>query len=37
MRKMVHILAIVVAQTKNLLYILDTSGRGPFKNGRQLG
>ena len=37
MRKMVHILAIVVAQAKELLYILDTSGCGPFTNGHQLG
>ena len=36
-RKMVHILAIVVAQTKELLYMSDASGRGPFKNGHQLG
>ena len=34
---MVHILAIVVAQTKELLYISDTSGRGPLKNALQLG
>ena len=36
MRKMVHILAILVTQTKKLLYISDTSGHGPFKNGHQL-
>ena len=35
--KMVHILAIAVAQTEELLYISDTSGRGPFTNGQQLG
>ena len=35
--EMVHILAIVVAQTKELLYILDTSGCGPFTNSHQLG
>ena len=34
---MVHILAIVVAQAKELLYTLDTGGCGPFTNGRQLG
>ena len=34
---MVHILAIVVAQTKELLYMLDTGGCGPFMNGCQLG
>ena len=37
MHEMVHILAIVVAQTKELLYTSDTSGRGPFTNGHQLG
>ena len=37
MHEIVHILAIVVAQTKELLYMSDTSGRGPFTNGRQLG
>ena len=37
MREMVHILAIVVAQTKKLLYMSDISGCGPFKNGHQLG
>ena len=35
--EMVHILAIVVAQAKKLLYMLDTGGCGPFTNGRQLG
>ena len=35
--EMVHILAIVVTQTKKLLYMSDTSGHRPFKNGRQLG
>ena len=35
--EMVHILAIVVAQTEELLYVSDTSGRGPFTNGYQLG
>ena len=34
---MVHVLAIVVIQTKKLLYMLDTSGCEPFTNGRQLG
>ena len=34
---MVHILAIVVAQTKELLYISDTSGRVPLINSNQLG
>ena len=37
MRKIVYILAIVVAQAKELLYISDTSGCGPFTNDRQLG
>ena len=37
MRKMVYILAIVVAQAKELLYISDTGGCGPFTNGCQLG
>ena len=37
MHEMVHILAIVVAQTKKLLYMSDTSRRGPFKNSHQLG
>ena len=35
--KMVHILAIVVAKTNELLYISDTGGCGPFTNGCQLG
>ena len=35
--KIAHILAIVVAQAKELLYILDTGGCGPFMNGHQLG
>ena len=35
--KIVYILAIVVAQTKELLYILDTGGCGPLINGHQLG
>ena len=35
--KMVHILAIVVAQAKELLYMSDTSGCGPFTNSHQLG
>ena len=34
---MVHILVIIVAQTKELLYISDTSGHGPLANGHQLG
>ena len=34
--KMVHILAIVVAQTKELLYMSDTGGCRPFKNGYKL-
>ena len=33
---MVHILAIVVAQTKELLYISDASGLRPFTSGCQL-
>ena len=33
MCEMVHILAIVVAQAKELLYISDTGGCGPFVNG----
>ena len=37
MHEMVYILAIVVAQTKELLYMSDTSGRGPLTNGCQLG
>ena len=35
--EVVHILAIVVAQTKELLYIMDTSGHEPFTNGCQFG
>ena len=35
--EMVYILAIVVAQTKKLQYMSDTSGLGPFTNGHQLG
>ena len=35
--EIVHMLAKVVAQTKELLYISDTSGCGPFMNGHQLG
>ena len=34
---MVNILAKVVAQAKELLYMSDTSGCGPFMNGHQLG
>ena len=37
MHEMVYILAIVVAQAKELLYISNTSGCGPLTNGRQLG
>ena len=37
MHEIVYILAIVVTQTKKLLYMSDTSGRGPFTNGHQLG
>ena len=37
MREAVHILAIVVAQTKELLYMSDTSGCGLLTNGRKLG
>ena len=33
---MVHILAKVVAQAKELLYMLDTGGCGPFTNSHQL-
>ena len=35
--EVVHILTIVVTQTKELLYISDTGRRGPFTNSRQLG
>ena len=37
MCEMVHILAIVVTQAKELLYMSDTSGCRPFMNGHQLG
>ena len=37
MHKVVHILAIVVAQTKELLYMSDTGGCGPLTNGCKLG
>ena len=37
MCEMAHILAIVVVQTKELLSISDTIGRGSFKNGHQFG
>ena len=37
MCKMVHILAIVVAQTKKLLDISDASGCGPFTIDCQFG
>ena len=37
MHKMVHILALVVEQGKELLYMLDTGGCGPFTNGHHLG
>ena len=37
MHKVVHILAIVVAQTKELLYISDTSEYGLLKNSHKLG
>ena len=37
MHEMVHILAIVVAQTKELLYMSDTGGFGLFTNSHQLG
>ena len=37
MREVFHILAIVVAQTKELLYMSDTGGCRPFKNGHKLG
>ena len=35
--KVVHILAIVVVQTKELLYISDIGGCGPLTNGHKLG
>ena len=34
--EVVHILAIVVAQTKELLYMSDTGGRGPLTNCQKL-
>ena len=37
MCEIVHILAIVIAQAKELLYMSDTSGCGLFTNGHQLG
>ena len=37
MGKVVYILAVVVAQTKELLYISDTGGCGPLTNGSKLG
>ena len=37
MYKVVNILAIVVAQTKELLYISDTGGCGPLTNNHKLG
>ena len=36
MCKVVYILAIVVIQTKELLYMSDANGQGPFTNGHQL-
>ena len=35
--KVVHTLAIVVAQTKELLYMSDTGGCRPLTNGYKLG
>ena len=35
--EVVYILTIVVAQTKELLYMLDTGGCGPLTNGLKLG
>ena len=35
--EVVYILAIIVAQTKEQLYMLDTGGSGPLKNGCKLG
>ena len=35
--EMVYIIAIVVAQAKELLYISDTGRCGPFTNSHQLG
>ena len=37
MHKVVYILTIVFAQTKELLYISDTGGYGPPTNGCKLG
>ena len=37
MYEVVHILAIVVAQTKELPYMLVTGGCGPLTNGCKLG
>ena len=37
MHKVVHILAIVAAQTKELLYMSDTGGCWPLTNGCKLG
>ena len=37
MHEVVYILAMVVAQTKELQYILDTGGCGPLTNGCKLG
>ena len=37
MHEMVHILAIIITQAKELLYMSDTGGCGPFTNGHQLG
>ena len=37
MHEVVYILAIVVAQTKELLYTLDTGGCGPLINDCKLG
>ena len=36
-REILYVLAIVVAQTKELPYMSDTSERGPLTNGHQLG
>ena len=36
MHEIVHVLAIVVAQTKELLYMSDTSEGVPLTNGCQL-
>ena len=37
MRKVVHILAIIVVQTKELLYKSDAGGCGALRNGHKLG